>query len=411
MDKWLKTPWFIRVISLLLAIGLYVTVSLNEQNATRPDGTIFPKTSNEVATINNVPLQVHLDEEKYVVQGVPQYVSVSIQGSTSVVEATARQRNFDIFVDLEGLEEGTHEVKVQHQGISNQLSVQMEPETLEVTIEERATSEFKAEVEMLNYEDMDDGFILGEPIISPETVSVTGSKSEVDKVAMVKAIVDLTGVTDEIDIRNAPVKVYDQQGNELNVYVNPSTVHVQIPLEVGRKEVPLTYTTTGELGEGISLESISLEQDTVMVFGQAEVLNGIESIDNLIIDLTNITEDKTIELVVPIPPGVTRVEPITVNATINVEPTETVTIENIPIQVTNLEDGKTVSFIEPEEETVAITVFGTAQQLKDISEEQFSASINVEGFFNGEFETVIDLKGPDGIMMKPNYNNARVRIE
>jgi YbbR domain-containing protein len=410
MDKWLKTPWFIRVVSLLLAVGLYVSVSVDKESEARSDDTFFGS-SDDVVTINSVPLEVEIDQEKYVVQNVPPYVDVTIEGSKSLVTSTSRQRSFDVFIDLTDLEAGTHDVQIQHQGISNQLNVTIQPETISVTIEERGTEEFDVEVELLNKTVLNEGLLLGDATISPSTVSVTGSKSEVAKVAMVKAIVDLEGVTNKIDMKNAPVKVYDQEGNELNVYVSPTNVHVKIPLIVGQKDVPISYTTIGELPEGISLQSITLETGAVSVFGQEAVLNALTTIDGLVVDLSTINEDKTIELNVPVPPGATKVDPSTVNVVIDVEETSQKTFEEIPIEVIGLEEDREITFIDPEEQMITIIVFGTEQQLEEITAEDFKASIDVSGFFEGEFEREIIIEGPEELQMTLNYNNARVRIE
>lgn len=173
MDRWLKSPWFIRGLSLLFALLLYTSVSLDEENTSRPDGTIFPSGSNDVGTLNNVPLQVMIDEEKYVVEGVPQYVNVTMEGPTSVVTPAVRQRNFDVFVDLMELEPGEHTVPVKYRGISNKLRVYIEPEEVRVKIEKRLTEEFAVDVEILNQNELDDGVILGDPVITPGTVEIT----------------------------------------------------------------------------------------------------------------------------------------------------------------------------------------------------------------------------------------------
>ncbi|SET96758.1 YbbR domain-containing protein [Salinibacillus kushneri] len=412
MDKWLKAPWFIRIVSLLLAVALYISVSLNDNEASGLEDTLFPSGSNDTVTMSNIPLQVRIDEEKYVVRGVPQTVSVAIEGSKSIVTTTERVRSFDVYLDLENLEPGKHDVRVQHEGFNNNLSVNIEPQTIEVVIEERATKEYTAEVDVINQNQLDDGMILGEPVIEPEKIKVTGGKSEIDQIAMVKAIVDLNEIDgDEINVDDAPVKVYDQQGNELNVYADPSALHVEIPVEVGQKEVPLSIQTEGELPDGLSLQSLSAEPEAVTVFGQESLLNSLEEISNLSVDLSSVKKDGKVEIPVPTPPGLTKVEPSTVQANIDVEETVEKTLEDIPIEVNGLEDGRDISFIEPENETIDITVFGTEKQLQEITAENFTASIDVQGFYEGEFDAEIQISNPEDYEFTSNFNHARVRIE
>lgn len=411
MDRWLKSPWFIRGLSLLFALLLYTSVSLDEENTSRPDGTIFPSGSNDVGTLNNVPLQVMIDEEKYVVEGVPQYVNVTMEGPTSVVTPAVRQRNFDVFVDLMELEPGEHTVPVKYRGISNKLRVYIEPEEVRVKIEKRLTEEFAVDVEILNQNELDDGVILGDPVITPGTVEITGSHTEVNKVTMVKAIVDVKDVNEQIRIDNAPVKVYDEQGNELNVFVYPSTVQVVIPVDSTTREVPVTFETINELPEGLSLESIKLEPETVTLFGTEQVLQNIENVGNLEVDLSEISEDETIEFTITLPGGVIKAEPGTVKVTVDVEETRQRTFENMEIQAINVPEGREVTFLEPEDGEMEITVSGTENQIEQIEPEDFEVTIDLANYIEGEFSVPISVQGPEHIDYTLNVENARIRLE
>lgn len=68
---------------------------------------------------------------------------------------TARQRDFDVYIDLNEYEAGVHNVNLQHNGLSNQLTVYIEPETVEVILEERATATFPLEKEYIGQGDAD----------------------------------------------------------------------------------------------------------------------------------------------------------------------------------------------------------------------------------------------------------------
>ncbi|MCP8618146.1 CdaR family protein [Salirhabdus salicampi] len=412
MDKWLKSPWFNRVLSLILAVLLYTAVSLDQQNVSRTDGTFFPAGIDEIGTMNDVPLQVYMDQEKYVVHGVPAFVSVSVQGPKSVITPTVRQRSFDVFVDIEDLEPGTHEVEVHHRGMSNQLSVSIEPSTIEVTIEEKATRDFLVGIEYINDEKIKDRYIIGQPSLTPNQVEVTGSLSEVGKVTIVKAIVDLAGIegSQDVEIRNAPVKVYDRQGNELNVYVNPSTVRAEVPIQGTSKNVPISVETIGELEEGLSLQKIEVKPENATIYGLENDIQNITQIDNLTVDLSTITEDRTLETNIPVPTGVVHMEPNKVRVIVDVERTEEKTVEDIDIQFEN-EGNYTITLLEPEKEHFTITVFGTNSQLQSITAEDFSVSVDVGGYGRGEHELPIQIEGPNNIEYQPNHTNARIRIE
>lgn len=410
MDKWLKSPWFIRVISLLLALLLFASVNLDD-GTTRSGSTFIPEGNNELASMNNIPLQVYMNEKKYVVKGVPQNVTVTVEGPNSVVTKTIRQKSFDVFVDLEGLEPGTHTVQVQPAGIPNQLEVYIEPKTVQVTLEERATQEYEVEADFMNRKSLAEGHTIGEASVSPGKVKVTGSKTEVAKVSLVKAIVDVTGANDTITKKEAPVKVYDQQGNELNVFVEPSNVKVTVPIVPPHKEVPLDIQTKGKLPDGLSITSVIAKPASVTVYAPKNILDNIDSIDDIQIDLSKVTKDTTVELDVPLPSKAKKMEPTSIKAEINVENTVKKTYKELDIQVENLSAQQSITFIDPEEQTIELTVTGTEEDFKKVTKDDFKVYIDVEQFVEGEFNVPIQIDGPKNLEWQLSSDKAQVRIE
>src|SRR5699024_7409381 len=160
-------------------------------------------------------------------------------------------------VDLQGLGEGEHEVKLQYENISDDLKVYIEPKTVDVVIEKRSNEEFKVNVDLINEDKLPDGYEIEDVDVNPETVQIQSSESVVDQIAIVKVYVDVDGLTDPIKNREVPVNVYDSQGNELNVSLDPENVEVSAEVNNPSKKVPLSVETTGELPDGYSLDSIT----------------------------------------------------------------------------------------------------------------------------------------------------------
>ncbi|UTW70799.1 hypothetical protein KHA80_09330 [Anaerobacillus sp. HL2] len=77
----------------------------------------------------------------------------------------------------------------------------------------------------------------------------------IENVALAKGYVDVSGVKETIE-KSVPVKVYDQQGNELHIDVNPTVVDVKVPVTSPNKDVPLKINRIGELPEGLSIRTI-----------------------------------------------------------------------------------------------------------------------------------------------------------
>ncbi|QTM97933.1 hypothetical protein ERJ70_00480 [Sediminibacillus dalangtanensis] len=412
MDNWLKSPWVIRGLSLAMAILLFTAVRLDDNIAPPDDSkTFIPSGSEQIETMNNVPVNIEIDDENYVVSGVPENVNMNIEGPNSSVTPLVRQRSFEVFVDLQGLEPGTHTVEIQYSGIPSDINVDMEPKTAEVMIEERAAESFPVEVDYINPSQLADGFEIGDASAEPQTVEVTSSQSEVDKVAVVKAYVDLKDVDKPIDSREVPVKVYDSQGNELSVRVEPETVEVSVDINSPNKEVPVETVTRGELPDGYSIKSMEVEPSDVKVYASEENLANIEQIETEEIDLSKITEATTMEVSLAPSSDMRLVEPEQVKVQIELERTESSTIENVPIDVRNLPEDATLHFIEPEEDEMDVTALGTEEELDGISASDFQLSVDAGSLAAGEHKLPVSVSGPDGVAVEPEFEEITVQIE
>lgn len=316
MDNWFKSVWFIRIISLMLAGLLWVTVNVDDNMDS--DSIFFNQSSSDMETMENIPLEIRFDSEEYVVSGIPQEVSVSVEGPAGAVAPVARQKNFTVFVDLNGLGPGTHEVSLQHSGISNQLSVTLDPKIIEVTIEEKVTQDYEVSIDYINERNLDSTLELGDPEVSPSEVSITGASSVIQRVASVRAIIDVGGTTETIQQQEAPVKVYDNQGNELNVLVDPTAVEVTVPVSRRTKEVPISVVPRGGNTEGALIDSVSTETEEVTISGPQDVLDNIDEIAEVPVDVTEVTEDETLEVEIPLPEGVTSADPETIDVQVDV---------------------------------------------------------------------------------------------
>src|SRR5690625_4159174 len=320
MDKWFKSKWFVRIISLAFSVMLFIFVSIEEAEVSENENSIFfTSTSEEMKTIDEVPVQIRINNEKYVVSGVPEFVSVSLEGKTSILTQLVRQQNFDVFVDLEGLGEGEHTVEIQYDNIPHDIAVYIEPKSIDVTIEEKATKDVSVVVDLINQDEVPDGFELGTPVVKPETVTLTSSKSVIDQVAIVKVYVDVAGLTEPIDNREVPVNVYDGQGNELRAKIEPEVVEVSIPVDNPSKTVPIDISTTGSLPDDYSLNSIEAAVDEVEVFAASNLLDEINEIKTKDIDLSDIKESGTVEAELDLPDGVVAPGNNTVDVNIEIE--------------------------------------------------------------------------------------------
>ncbi|MGP4040194.1 CdaR family protein [Gracilibacillus sp. D59] len=416
MNKWLEKPWVIRVVALILSVLLFVVVAFDENVYDNDDGfELSFGTNNETQTMDDVPVQTQIDQDKYVVSGVPETVSVTLQGSVSSVTSTVLQRNFDVYVSLEDLGTGTHTVPLEYSGIADRLNVYIEPQEVEVTIEERASQEFNVTIDTVNRDKVEEGYEVANVYADPEQVVVTSSKSIVDKIEIVKGFVDVSGFSESQTLENVPVKVYDSQGNELNVRIDPPTVDVSVEMKNPNKTVPISIKTENEAPEDVRVTSMELETKEVQVFADESYLDQLEEIATEPIDLSQITESGTIDVPLEIPKDVRKVNSETVKVNVNVETIEEETIEDVTIDYGNEVDEQSVTFIEPDTNSMNITMRGFPSDLEKVAEADLQLTIDIGDRAPGEHQLPVELitpEGlPEGVAFELEYEQVTVNIE
>ncbi|WP_339230436.1 CdaR family protein [Oceanobacillus sp. FSL K6-2867] len=390
MDNWFKSKWFVRLASLAFAVFLYIFVNVTV-NSSHSDPT-FSGRSEQTQKLDDVPVEIKIDEENYVVSGVPEFVTVSLQGNPGNLTPLVFQRNFDVFVDLQGLEEGEHVVELEH-NISRDLTVFIEPKTITVTIEERASEQFSVVADFINEDKMAPGYELTDYTLEPAEVTITSSRSIIDQIGIVKAYVNLEGLDGSINNRELPVNVYDTQGNELTVRVEPENIQISAEVDNPSKSVPVSVETTGKMPEGYALNSISANVDEVEIFSTSEVLEGISELSTEAIDLSEITESGTIDAQLSLPDGVNVPDMETIEVTVDVEQSRV--FEGLAIEEEGLQDGQTVTYIEPEAAEMDVTVTGDEADIKELTAEDIRIFIDLSDLEPGEHQVPIEIEGPD----------------
>jgi len=395
MDKWFRSKWFVRILSLALAVMLYMFVNV-EANTSQKDPRYTPSGSEEVETVDKMPVKIKMDENKYVVSGVPKTVSVSLEGSASVLRPTVRQRAFEVFVDLNGLGPGQHTVdlEVDQSQLPKGLKAYIEPKTVDVTIEKRSTKAFRVKVDFINEDQLPKGYELGEAVVEPGMVNITSSDSVIDQVALVKVFVDVKGLTDSINKREVPVNVYDHLGNELNVQIAPRNVVVSLDVHNPSKKVAVKVPTKGKLSDEYELKLIEPDVSEVEVFANKDTLKGIKEIRTEEIDLSKIKESGTIEASLQLPDN-TKTDKNTVP--VKIELNQKRTIENIQIDATGLERGLSVEFKKPDQAVIDLTVEGNEKEVSKLASGDFKATVDLSGLGEGEHQVPVKIKGPNQV--------------
>lgn len=404
MDRLFQSKWFIRIISLVFAITLYMFVTV-ETNVNQDDSRIPLGTVNEVEVLEEVPLGIKIDADQYVVSGVPEHVKVTLEGKTSILTPIIRQLNFNVFVDLRDLGEGEHQVDVEYENLPDNVTAYIEPKTVEVVIEKRTAKEFAIEIDIVNEDKLPLGYELGEPEISAETVTLISSEAVIEQVAMVKVFIDVADLKEPIRNRELPISVYDIQGNDLNVRVEPESITVSLPVERPSKKVPLTIEMTGDLPDDLEIESIVAVEE-IDIFGKRAILHDIDGVSTKPLDLSKVTESDTFELELDLPEGtIANEEFVEIKVNVNKQKTfDDVTIE------TETESDAQFSITKPEDERVTIRAIGLDGTIDKLKKVDIRAFITLTNVTTGTHQVDLTIEGPEGITYEPDIETVTISV-
>ncbi|WP_421382721.1 YbbR-like domain-containing protein [Bacillus salacetis] len=406
MDKFIENRWFMRIVGLLLAFVLYASVNFDEMAVQRSESS-NPQENTE--TIENVPVEVFYDSENLFVSGVPATVDVEVEGPKNLVTSTKQLRDFHVYADLNDLGIGEHQVQLKIEGISEKLQVKLNPSFANVSIQEKVTEEFAVEPEF-NEGLLAEGYQTESVTAEPRKVEITGAKDVIGQIAYVVATPDVNSGINGSVTREARVQVLDRDYNKLDVSIEPETVDVTIEVVNPSKEVPVAVNQTGELPEGLELESITVDPKKVTVFGRDALLRSINEL-TAEVDLSDIKKDATIKVPLKLPEGVNKTTPEQVEVKIDLKEVENKTVMGNTITLEGAEEDMEYEFINPESGSVDITVSGFKEQLDAVNSESFSLLANVTGLTPGRHEVEIEAEGPEDIEWELTNNKVTIQVQ
>jgi YbbR domain-containing protein len=320
-NRLFDNEWFYRLLALVFAISLFNYVNSfgtndRSQSATVENSNNDSLVSKSSATLK-LPLSLNVNSNKYFVSGYPENVKVKISGSSSLVTTATNTRNFSVYADLSGLKPGEHWVKLKQAGLNRDLSYKISPAKIKVKISIRKTASFPVKI-TYNSGQLANGYQAGKATVSPQMVTVTGAKSDVNKITKIQAALLLTSDTRNTVSRQVTLQAISNSGKILNVVISPGTAKVHLPVYYAEseKKVPVSFVAS----EGSSNYNYSFSSDTkeVTLKGTRSALAGISKF-TVSVPVSNVTSatTKEVDLVLP-SKGVSSVYPKTIKVKIEV---------------------------------------------------------------------------------------------
>ncbi|MBI2845650.1 MAG: hypothetical protein HYX86_03780 [Chloroflexi bacterium] len=297
-------------MALLLGITVWVVAAVEQASFVT---TSFPLP---------IPLQVrNLESDLVLVDPLPEAVQIVIRAPQRVL-AGLGEADFEAYLDLQGRGVGSYRVRVRVDSrIGLVRVVEVSPPEITVALDRRGEKQITVEVKV--EWDEPPGFALGEPVVTPPVVVITGPQSLVEKVLQVVAEVSLAGERSTVE-GEYPLIALDGEGNAINnLEFNPAAVRVQVPIEarLGYREVAVKPLISGPVPSGYWVSSLQVSPATVTVFGDPLVVERLPGfIETEPLDVEGVTGELEINIGLLLPSGLEILGSRTVLLSIEISP-------------------------------------------------------------------------------------------
>lgn len=361
-------------MSLLFSLVLFFNA--NGQTVSK----LLATENNYEELVQNVPITVSYDSDKYYVHGYVSTASVKLSSANRVQlngEMNADTRSFKLTADLKNKGVGTYEVPVKVENLSSAVTGTPDPATITVTIEKKTTQTMTVEP-VLSGSATSDGLEVENPTADPAEVKITTGEETLQQIDKIVARVSADSFSLSTDTVEAKIQALDTNGDALNVTAEPNTVAVKADVVAESKEVGLTPVQSGTAADSVRSYTFRLSDSRVELKGTAAALEDVEELE-LPITVTGITQSTVKTVKIPAPAGLSA-HPSTVTVTITpIFYTNTTDSSEETTDTTDTDSTSSSSVVKPSSDTSESSVESSQQSSETVSstsssEEQAAAS-------------------------------------
>lgn len=383
-----KQKVIVQLVCLLLSIGLWIYVTNIENPIKSYELSKVPVEVKNIDSLKGAGLALAPNQEFY--------VNLKVEGSSQEL-FNIDKSDFIISVDLNEfvLKVGENKIAVNIESAPNTVKIKNSNGlTIPIITEEYLTKEvqIKSKIDVISKS----GYYVATPIFTPDSITVSGARSLVDKVAKVVAQGEESNATETI-IKNYVVLAVDDEDREITgVDLSQKWVEATIKINEG-KTVPIRINTTGELPQGLRLKSISSNIKEIGITGPESTLNSINEIGSETINLSQIKDTINVNVALGIPEGIlinNGENIVTVNIVV-----EKMQTKEFKIDYSMVGQQENVNIIA-DNNKVTVKVSGFEDDLKNVTETNLNAELNLSEYTeDGEFlkAPTVSLIGVDNV--------------
>lgn len=410
LDKVLNRPTFLIYLSLALSVVLFLLI----------DSKVVTLVENNAEVITNVPVNLKYNEKAYVIEGVPSTVDITITGRKSDIYLSKQLGEYEVTLDLTDYTASDSAYKVYFTYSKNidNLSYKLDPSYVSVMVKNKVSSVSSVTYELINQDKLDSKLSVKSVTLSKSEVVVKGSESALNKIAWIKALVDLdnSDLTEagSYDLDNVLLVAYDNQGRILNnIEIVPTTLSATVVLDSYSSSIPIEIKTTGELVSGKAIASIQINNKpdyAVTVYGDEASISNIKSIPVTInVDGYGKDNAKTYTVSLTKPSGVRYMSTSTVNValTFGNESQKEINVTNISTK--NLGSSLKANLIS-NENGINVICKGVQSVIDKITEEDIKAYVDLTGLGVDEHDVAVKIDNDNPLVTYVFDGSVKVSI-
>lgn len=325
-----------------------------------------------------------------------QEVSVKIEGRRSDV-ANFKPYDIKAVADMSSINvSGTQKIPIKLVNVPGNIEVvDITPAYVEVKIEDVLSNQIPVELKVDGQPAQ--GHQLLQAELVPDEIIVTGPKSLVSKVRTAAVHLDVTNARSDI-MRSLPIILYDERGRQISDDLGLSAHFVKVYQKIRAvKDVPVKVNTTGKLPEGLLLDKLTSEPNTVTIAGSDEGVSKVAFIETDPIDLSKIQTTSAVKAQLIPPDGIEVIkgEPVIIDVSVKEQELQkdvnvmNLTVENIPSGLKL--DGQPGS--------VLLSLSGSYSAIKDLKPSDIKVVVDASGLNRGKYEVTPTVVLPDGIKL------------
>ena len=403
LDKFLNKPNTLIYVSLICAFAAFFAV----------DRKVINLVETEAIVLSNQPVVAEYNEEAYVVEGIPETADIVLMGRKSDLYLAEQLGDHKLSLDLTGLSAGTHKVSIKYNNPIKSLDYKVDPSRATIVIYPKVSASRTVTTDILNKDKLGSTLVISSIKLDRDEVIIKSYKEKLEKVASVKALVDVNALNANsagtYTLENVKLIAYDEKGTEIkDIEIVPGTITATVEISSPSKTVPVKVVPVGDVASGSAISSITSNVNNITLYGEEDVLKDINEIE-VEIDVNGLSKDKTFQETIVKPTGVRSMSDTAITIKVKMEGETSKEFKDIPIVFEHLDTNKYKPLAKNASDTkVDVVVKGVKSVLDKLDSKDIKAYVDLSDLEPGTYEVPVMVTGSD---LKLSYSSRTTKIE